>query len=356
MAVSSPIPLRADPTALARDERRSFVRACTAMVLGGRDTVSPDRVLARMFPNDAGALRVLKAAQSPTTTGDYPQSQVMRVLPQLAPQSASARLLALATTVNLAGVTTIRVPFIGAAGRPPLPFVAEGGLMPMVNLMTSAVTCGPAKKLLIGASLTQEVQNASGETAATIISSALAISAEQTLDSLLFSAAAATAAAPAGLLNGLTPITSAGTKAAEGIADDLALLAAAIAANGIGVDDMIVVTTPALAMKLRVLASLKFSNEVLSSSAVPAGTVIAIVPAGLVTAYDGSVSVEITDQPAVHMEGAAPLDIGTPGTPPTVAAPVKSMFQAQSLALKLRGWCAWVVHPGAIAQVTGAAW
>jgi Phage capsid family len=339
-----------------RLERRSFVRAIAAMTIAARDNVNADAVLARAFPGDAGAQRVLKAATSPTTSAGFPQSQTMRVLPQLAPQSASSRLLALATPVDLTGITTIRVPYIGATGRPPVPFVGEGQVMPITNLMLSSLTIGPAKKLLIGSTLTREVQEASGNNAERIISDALSVSAEQSLDALLFSNAAATAAAPAGLLNGLTAIPSAGTKGAEGAADDLGLLADAIAAAGINADGAIFVTTAKLATKLRVLASLKFNNEVLSSSSVPAGEVIAVVPQGFVTAYDGSVSVEISNKPNLHFEDATPADIVTPGTPPIVAAPVKSMWQTDSLALKIRGWCAWAIHPGAVAYVTGASW
>ena len=55
---------------------------------------------------------------SPTSTADYPQLQATAVLPMLAPASASARLLAAASSLDLAGVATIKLPFIGASGRP----------------------------------------------------------------------------------------------------------------------------------------------------------------------------------------------------------------------------------------------
>jgi hypothetical protein len=41
----------------------------------------------------------------------------------LAPASASARLLALARPLDLAGVASIRLPYIGISGRPVVPFV-----------------------------------------------------------------------------------------------------------------------------------------------------------------------------------------------------------------------------------------
>ena len=41
MNARTPIPLRPDRDALARAERRSFVRACTAMALGSKRGVEP---------------------------------------------------------------------------------------------------------------------------------------------------------------------------------------------------------------------------------------------------------------------------------------------------------------------------
>ncbi|WP_369725153.1 hypothetical protein AB8Z38_11570 [Bradyrhizobium sp. LLZ17] len=351
------IPLRPDPGALLSSQRRSFIRAATAVALASRDRQRPDAILAKAWPDDATAPRMLKGATSPTTSGGgYPQVQTIAVLPMLAPSSASARLLELASSVDLAGVSSVAVPYIGASGRPVVPFVEEGKPMPVVDMTISGIRVGPVKKLLIGSALTNELQNASNDTASTIIGGALATSAEQSMDALLLSAAAATAAAPAGILEGVAAIPSAGTSGAEGIANDLALLAESIASNGIGADEMIVITTPALATKLRCLVSLKFSNEVLSSSSIPAGEVIAVAAGGLVTGYDGGVTIEVSEEPTLHFEDAAPTDISIPGAPAAVAAPTISIWQTDSLAVKVRGWCAWAVHPGAVAYVTGAAW
>jgi hypothetical protein len=346
------IPLRPDVRALASSERRSFVRACTAMMLGAKHRQRPDTILGKTWPDDSVAPRVLKAATSPTTSGDYPSMQAVQVLPMLSPQAASARLLGLASSVDLRGLTTVAVPFIGATGRPVVPFVQEGKPLPIVDLLTSGTVVGPARKLLIGSTLSNTLQGASGDTAAAIIGGALAASCEQSMDALLFSDAAATDSAPAGILNNIDAIPSAGTQGAQGIADDLALLAQAIADAGIASDDMVVVTTAALATKLRVLASLKFSNEVLSSSSVPTGQVIAVAAGGLVAGYDGTVTIEVTEEPVAHYEDTTPADIVS-GTP---AYPSRSIWQIDALALKVRGWCAWSVHRGAVAYVTGAAW
>jgi hypothetical protein len=352
--MNSPIPLRPDRDALARAERRSFVRAATALVLGNRPGAPHPEQIVKAWNDDAMAGRILKAAMSPTSTADYPQLQTTAVLPMLAPSSASARLLAAASSLDLAGVASIRLPYIGATGRPAVPFVAEGSPGPVVDLALSATVLGPARKLLIFSALSRETQEASAGTAEAIISNALAVSAEQSLDAALLGSSAATAIQPAGILHGVAAIPSAAKTGAEGIADDLALLAGAIGAAGINPDTMVIVTTPALAMKIRVLASPKFTNLVLSSSVLAAGVVIGIVPQGLVTGYAGNVTVEASKAATVHFEDTTPADIVTAAG--AVAVPVKSALQTDMTILRVRGWCAWVVHPGAVASISGAAW
>jgi hypothetical protein len=345
------IPLRADPTLLRNAERRSFVRACAAFVLGARDNRSPDAVL-RHWHDDPMAGRIVKAAQRQTSTEDFPQLQTTAVLPMLSPASASARLLGLATSLDLSGVATVKVPFIGASGLPAVPFVEEGKPAPVVDLSITSATLGPAKKLLIMAALTREVQDASADTAEAVISTALATAAEQSMDAAMFSAASGDDVRPPGLLNGTSAVPSAGKTGAEGVADDLGLLAKAIGSAGISADDMVVVTTPELATKIRVLSSPKFANAVLSSASLPDGTVIGVVPRGLVTGYSGATSIEVAPAPAVHFEDTNPKDIFDPAP----AHPTKSAFQTDLIVLRLRAWCAWAVHSGAVAQVTGADW
>ena len=175
------------------------------------------------------------------------------LLPMLAPQSASARLLALSTSLSLVGVFDISLPFIGNAGPPVVPFVAEGGVMPIVHRPRPVLSTklGPKKKLLIGAALAKEVQAGSGDKAAAIIGSALAVRAERDMDALLFSDAAATTIAPAGILNGVSAIPSAGKTGIEGVTDDMALLAEALATAGISSSGMVIITRPGLAEKIK---------------------------------------------------------------------------------------------------------
>jgi hypothetical protein len=195
---------------------------------------------------------------------------------------------------------------------------------------------------------------ASASNAETIVSGAIALSAEQSLDTALLGNAPPSASAPAGILNGVTPIASAGTKAAEGIADDLGLLAGAIRANGINPDSMVVICAPSLAVKIRTPASPKLTNEIRSSSSLAAGVVIGIGAGGLVTGYSGGVEVSASEEATLNFESTTPAEIvSSAGVP---ASPTFNAWQMDMSVLKITGDVAWTVHPGAVAQVTGAAW
>jgi hypothetical protein len=354
------IPLRPDPLALRAMQQRSFNPAAAALVMahGRRDTTEPQDILKRAWHDDDDAGVILRAASSPlATTGTFPQIQATRVLPMLAPDSASAKLLAMGANLDLTGIATIRIPYIGAAGRPSQPaFIAEGAPIPIADLSTNATTLGPTCKIAIGAAVSMELQAGGAETAASVIGQALAISAAQATDLALFSANAATAIAPAGILHGVTATPSTGGTGPTGCADDVGELAKAIGANGISIDDMVIIGTPKLATQVRFFGGVHYDDKVFSSAYLPSGTLIGIVPAGLAAGYAGIAEIETSTAATLHFEDTNPLPIGTPGSPPTVAAPTLSTFQSGLIVIKVRGRCAWCVQPGAVALVTGSAW
>jgi hypothetical protein len=323
------------------------------MAHGRRDTVESRDILKRAWRDDGDADVILRAASSPlsTTTGGFPQIQATKVLPMLSPDSASAKLLAMGANLDLTGIATIKIPYIGGAGRPSQPaFIAEGSTIPVADLSTNAATLGPTCKIAIAAAISMELQSASAETAASVIGQALAISAAQAMDAALFSSNAATSIAPAGILYGVSPITSAGgSGGAAGVAMDLGLLADRISQNGIAIDDLIIVTTANLGTKLRVLAGPHFNDRILTSAYIPAGTVIGVIPQGLAAGYSGIAEIETSTAATVVMDDTAPPAIGTPGTPNVVGAPTLSGFQSGLILIKVRGRCAWCVQPGAVA-------
>jgi hypothetical protein len=165
------IPLRADPLALRAMQRRSFNRAVAAMAMTTRrgttsSGTQPEEVLRANWADDDAAGRILKAASSPLTTSGFAAIQSTQVLPQIAPDCASSKLLALGAQIDLAGINSARLPYIGYTGRPAAPmFVAEAAPAPVPNLSTSGAILGPTCKVLIltrgpkisAASVTHEV-------------------------------------------------------------------------------------------------------------------------------------------------------------------------------------------------------
>jgi HK97 family phage major capsid protein len=95
---------------------------------------------------------------------------------------------------------------------------------------------------------------------------------------------------------------------------------------------------------------------VIVSSTMPLGTVILVDAADFVSLSGDDPRFEVSDQATLHMEDTTPLAIGTPGTPPTVAAPVRSMFQTDSLALRMILPMNWIMRRPVISWVAAVTW
>jgi hypothetical protein len=313
-------------------------------------------VLKANWGDDSDAKLILRTASNPATTSDYAAVQSTKFLEMLAPDCAAAKVLNLGAKLSLDGLNSIKLPYIGGAGRPAKPlFIAEGAPAPVANLSSSLAILGPCCKVLVQAAVTGELQSASAGTAEAIVGQALAISTAQSLDTALFSSnAAVPGVSPAGILHGITAIPSASGPGpgAPGCAADLAAIAEAIGLAGVSIDDLVFIMTPSLATKARIFAGPHFDDKIFSSSYLPDGTVIGLIPGGIASGYQGQVDVETSLAAVVHMEDASPQAIGTPGSPNVVAAPTASAWQAYLIVVKVRARMAWAVQPACVATVS----
>ena len=96
-------------------------------------------------------------------------------------------------------------------------------------------------------------------------------------------------------------------------------------------------------------------NDVLSSLAVPRGTIICIAPQGIASAYQGGPVVDIGRESAWQFEANNPQQIVPPGGSP-VAQPVFSAFQAGLISIRVRAKCAWCAVAGAVSFIQNASW
>jgi Phage capsid family len=345
------IPFRPDPAAYERENCRSLVRVITAKALGRDD---PSGLLQRTWPHDTRAEMLLKAAVSPTSTSSYPTHATARTLPALAPQSAAVRLFARCLEVDLAGVATVRIPYTVTTPQPG--FIGEGAAAPLAQFSLAGVDLGPARKILIQSAVTGELENSGPETASVIIGRSLAEATARSLDTAVFGGAAADATRPAGLLNGVTPITATAGGGLAALASDLGNLAGQIADAEIASDDLVIIAHPESATKLRVLAP-GFGNTVLGCAQLAVGTVIAVAPSGLGVGYSGVPDIETSIEATVHFEDSSPLQIasGAQGSG-VLATPTKSAFQQDLIIIRVRARCAWAALPGAVQYLSGATW
>jgi hypothetical protein len=77
---------------------------------------------------------------------------------------------------------------------------------------------------------------------------------------------------------------------------------------------------------------------------------------GFVSAMDDAPQIRASQNATVNME-TMPAPIGTPGSPATVAAPTRSLFQTRSIGLHLKFGLDWALRsPNAVAWMQGCAW
>jgi hypothetical protein len=96
---------------------------------------------------------------------------------------------------------------------------------------------------------------------------------------------------------------------------------------------------------------------VIQSTTVPAAVVILLDAADFFSATGDEPRFDVSDQAVLHMEDTTPVQIGTAGSPNVVAAPVRSMFQTDSLALRMILPMAWAMRrTGVIVERTAVTW
>jgi hypothetical protein len=254
--------------------------------------------------------------------------------------------------IDLGGITSVSVPHI--APQPLTVFIGEGQPMPLLNYTIGKTTVGPMKKILFGIAVSREVNESTPGTAAVVLGEAMNAHASRSLDAVAFGTAAATANQPAGLLNGVTPLTaSTQTATLDAAIEDVAALAGAIAAANIDSTNMVLVAAPRQAAVLRLLPA-EQPYQVHSSLALADKTVCGFAPAAIGAAF---AEPELTSSlsAAVHMEDSLPLAlVGSAGV---VATPQRGVFQTDCIAIKCRARACWaVVAPGGAQMITNTSW
>jgi hypothetical protein len=364
MQSSKPIPVRpVYPTDPRPDPSRALIRSATAMVMReirGPTHGSAEQILEKMWPRDSHALAVLRASTSPatmTTTG-WAAELVPKVTTDfvsgLQLRSAFAALAARGLQLSLEGIGTILIPH--AVSNAALGFVAEGAPAPVLQRTLANATLGPAKKIAGIAVLTNELAEHSIPNAEAVVGVLLQEASALALDAAAFSNAAATSSTPAGLLNGVSALTATTGGGFAALLGDIKQLVAAVVTGGAGNNLVFIVNANQL-VSLKLFAPPGFDYPVIPSPALAAGTVVCLDASAFASAFTDVPRIETGREVTLHFEDTTPLQIGTPGTPATVAAPARDMFQSDSFGIRLILSGSWVMRqPAAVAWVSGATW
>ena len=317
-------------------------------------TRSPEYVAEKLWPSDRVAHALTRAAISGASTDDDAWAGTLAAdavggfFGSLTP-SAGAQLIAAGARVSLAGQSSIAFP--GRTTQPAaLPWVGEGEPIAVRQSTLAGRTMGPAKKMAVISVMSRELARSSSAEA--VFAQVFREDAATSLDAAIFNNAAATDDNPAGLLNGVTPLTA--SAGGDPMAEDLEALAGEVAAGG-GSGRIAFVAHPRQAAAIMIRRP-DITAAVWSSSALVAGTVVALDPTGFVSAFGGEPDIEASESALLHMSDT-PEHIGTVGSPNTVAAPVQSMFQTGQVAVRVIAEAAFAMRSaGLVAVVEGVSW
>jgi len=324
-------------------------------------------------PELAAILRADAAPATMTTSGwadDLVNDQMGQFLDLLRPKSIFARVEGNPITLGRNGSVTLPALTTGISGG----FFKEGDPIPVKQGATGSVVISPYQLGVITVATKKLLQHSTPDADRILMNSMLQDTAVALDGVFVDNNAAVSNERPRGLQkdSGTASATAAGTvsTAAEIEADITGLLSNMEAINA-PMERLVFIMTPGNARKLahkqnsggfypfkdEVSAGRFFGGRLLLSNTAASDVVLVVDEDLLYKANLGLPEVSISDQAVLHMEDTDPKAIGFDDTGATVAEPVRSMFQTDSVAMKLVFPTGWVRRADAASQsLTGVAW
>jgi HK97 family phage prohead protease/HK97 family phage major capsid protein len=222
-------------------------------------------------------------------------------------------------------------------------FVAQGAPIPVRQGAFSAITFTP-KKMAVISTFTREISEHSTPAIEGLIRQAIVEDTAVAIDSVLLDATAATTTRPAGLRAGVSATTAtAGGGLAAVIGDIRALTSALITGTNGNLRSPVWILSliPATAgggefpFKTELAGGTLQGYPVITSSNVTADMMFLVDAADFVSVTGDTPRFDVSDQATIHLEDTTPLPISTTGSPNTVAAPVRSLWQTDTIGVRM---------------------
>jgi HK97 family phage prohead protease len=250
-------------------------------------------------------------------------------------------------------------------------FVGEGMAIPVRQGAFTSQTFTP-KKLAVISVFTREMSEHSIPAIEGVLREAIAQDTAIAIDSVLIDINPATTIRPAGILNGVAALTATAGGGIPAIVGDLKQLVGALIANLYGnlrnpcwlmnPGDMLsaslatAVNTGIFPFMEQIQQGQLGNIPIIDSATVPSKTVVLIDASDFVTMQGDAVRMELSDTATLHMEDTNPLDLVS-GSPGTVASPQRSLFQTDSIALRMIAPLNWAIRrPGTVAWTQNVTW
>jgi HK97 family phage prohead protease/HK97 family phage major capsid protein len=341
-----------------------------------------EKILRDGYGNDEMTNVVLRAAVNPAMTtvatwaAELVQTSNVDFLDRLIPNFIYPQLKALGTSYTFPnGTGVMKIPVRAVTPALAGAWVGEGAAKPVKRASFSTVTLSPTKLAVIS-TFSEEMAMYGLPSIEGIIRQAMADDTGIALDTYLIDNVAATAGVrPAGLLNGVTPITaSAATPATVAMVADLKALVAAITAVGGGGQGRVIalLVNPAQALSLGAAqtttgdflfsspsdAASRFGMNLIVSQTVPAGRVIAIDAADFATASGDVPRFAVSTEATLHEEDTSPLALGSGAQGSGVlAVPMRSLFQTDAVAIRMSMHVTWAMRrPSMVQTIAAVTW
>jgi hypothetical protein len=337
----------------ARDDARlsSIVRAIGLM---GRRTIGITTVEQTWTEDKVASDIVAKAAVTPSSTAiSQLRHTAIEPLATIAgPYSAFGQFVPTALNVSLPGLYGVTIPYDLAAGDT-LSWPGESNPAQVIQRSLTSVTLTATKKVIGITTATREIfEHTSFEV---IMRDLLSRQTALSFEKKMFSTDAATTAAPAGLLYNITPKSATAGGGDAAFVADMSALAGSVSA--VGGNNLFFVAGPAAYAKILLRQPL-FKWPLAPSAALADTTVVCINPPCV--AIGGGLDpprLDVSNVATVHLEDTTPLGISTGGATPSYAAPVRSLYQTDALAIRIIANIDWALRTSSgIAVVNSITW
>jgi HK97 family phage prohead protease/HK97 family phage major capsid protein len=379
------ITVPAMPRAPQNDPINFLVRAAVVAYAAKTWNAAPDATRAKIAErhpeyNDENTRiacdLVLRAASAPamTTVAGWAQelarTDYTDLMPLLMPRAVLTRLAAKGLTLSFGQAGRIVIPTRSRTPTIAGSFVGEGLAIPVRQGAFTSQTLTP-KKLAVISTWTREMADHSVPAIEGLIREAITQDTTVAVDSILLDNNAATTVRPAGLLNGVSTTTATAGGGIAALIGDIKALTTALVTSTFGnlrspvwlmnPGDMLAASllqatnTGIFPFRDEIRAGTLNTIPIIDSATVTAKTVILVDAADFVVVGGGAPRMEMSDQATLHMEDTSPAELVA--SPSTVAAPQRSLFQTDSIALRMVTPLNWVQRrTGTIAWTSSVTW